>query len=81
MNDGGGVGVVVAVVVEEEEAVCFDVGDSHEAWRWVVSLYPVKFTNEAKLVTNQPTDGPADGRTDRSTDGRTHPLIEILRHI
>ena len=37
--------MVAAVVVgeeEEEEAVWFDVADSHEAWRWVIPLKGVK---------------------------------------
>ena len=55
--------VVVVVMVEEKEAVWFDVGDPHEAWRLVIPLFLMKFTDEGKLVTDRPTDGPMDGHT------------------
>ena len=45
--------VVVVVMVEEKEAVWFDVGDPHEAWRLVIPLFLMKFTDEGKLVTDR----------------------------
>ena len=40
------------MAVVEEGVVWFDVGDSHDAWRLVIPLFLVKFTDEGKLVTD-----------------------------
>ena len=47
---------MTAVVVDEEEAVWYDGGDSLQAWGWVFPCFQVEFTEERKLVTDGPTD-------------------------
>ena len=58
--------VVVAVVVDEEEAVWYNGGNSHEAWGWAIPWFLVKFTDERELVTDGRTDGPTHPRVDAS---------------